>query len=129
MPFSLATLTSLDNFWTGGVFGSPRRFNPARTLYIGNGTSQVIGAFISGQVRDGNSTNELNLSLVADADVLADPFYNIRSRGPESDFPLDVDNVTFALNIVDKLAGETKFLDIRNRRRLHRTLEEFEKSI
>ncbi|MBT3570356.1 MAG: hypothetical protein HN494_16010, partial [Opitutae bacterium] len=121
--------TSLDNFWTGGVFGSPRRFNPARTLYQGNGTSQVIGAFISGQVRDGNSTNELNLSLVADADVLADPFYNIRSRGPESDFPLDVDNVTFALNIVDKLAGETKFLDIRNRRRLHRTLEEFEKSI
>ncbi|MBU63630.1 MAG: hypothetical protein CMI26_14130 [Opitutae bacterium] len=121
--------TSLDNFWTGGVFGSPRRFNPARTLYMGNGTSQVIGAFISGQVRDGNSTNEVNLSLVADADVLADPFYNIRSRGPESDFPLDVDNVTFALNIVDKLAGETKFLDIRNRRRLHRTLEEFEKSI
>ena len=121
--------TSLDNFWTGGVFGSPRRFNPARTLYQGNGASQVIGAFITGQVQDGNSTNELNLTLVADADVLADPFYNIRSRGPESDFPLDVDNVTFALNIVDKLAGETKFLDIRNRRRLHRTLVEFEKSI
>ena len=124
-----AGATSLDNFWTGGVFGSPRRFNPARTLYQGNGASQVIGAFITGQVQDGNSTNELNLTLVADADVLADPFYNIRSRGPESDFPLDVDNVTFALNIVDKLAGETKFLDIRNRRRLHRTLEEFEKSI
>jgi ABC-type uncharacterized transport system involved in gliding motility auxiliary subunit len=61
--------------------------------------------------------------------VLADPFYNIRSRGPDSDFPLDVDNVTFSLNVVDQLTGETRFLNVRNRRRLHRTLEEFEKSI
>ena len=126
---NLAGTTSLDNFWTGGVFGSPRRFNPERTLYQGNGEAQVIAAAISGKVSDGNQTNQMNVILVADSDVLADPFFNIRSRGPESDFPLDVDNVTFALNLIDKLSGADQLLDIRNRRRLHRTLEEFEKSI
>ena len=61
--------------------------------------------------------------------MLADPFFNIRSRGPESDFPLDVDNVTLSLNLIDSLAKEDRLLEIRNRRRLHRTLQEFEKSI
>ena len=127
---NLSGTTSLDNFWTGGVFGTPRRFNPDRTLYRGNGESEVIAASISGSVVDGNGTNELsNVILVADAGVLADPFFNIRSRGPDSDFPLDVDNVTFSLNLIDQLGKEDRLLEIRNRRRLHRTLEEFEKSI
>ena len=126
---NLAGTTSIDNFWTGGVFGSPRRFNPQRTLYSGNGNAEILAANITGPVEDGNQTNNMNVILVADADVLADPFFNIRSRGPDSDFPLDVDNVTLCLNIVDSLSGENSLLDIRNRRRLHRTLEEFEKSI
>ena len=125
----LSGTTSLDNFWTGGVFGTPRRFNPDRTLYPGSGQSEVIAAEIKGSVLDGNNTNQMNVILVADIDVLADPFFNIRSRGPESDFPLDVDNVTLSLNLIDSLAKEDKLLDIRNRRRLHRTLQEFEKSI
>ncbi len=126
---NLSGTTSLDNFWTGGVFGSPRRFNPDRTLYRGTGAAEVIAASITGTVADGNQTNELDVILVADADVLADPFFNIRSRGPDSDFPLDVDNVTFSLNLIDQLGKEDRLLEIRNRRRLHRTLEEFEKSI
>ena len=126
---NLSGTTSLDNFWTGGVFGSPRRFNPDRTLYRGTGAAEVIAASITGTVADGNQSNELNVILVADADVLADPFFNIRSRGPDSDFPLDVDNVTFSLNLIDQLGKEDRLLEIRNRRRLHRTLEEFEKSI
>ena len=89
----------------------------------------MIAASISGDIKDGNQTNQINVVLVADVDMLADPFFNIRSRGPESDFPLDVDNVTLSLNLIDHLSGENSLLDIRNRRRLHRTLEEFEKSI
>ena len=126
---NLAGTTSVDNFWTGGVFGSPRRFNPDRTIYAGSGDAEIIAANISGSVKDGNQTNQMNVILVADADVLADPFFNIRSRGPDSDFPLDVDNVTLCLNLIDSLSGENSLLEIRNRRRLHRTLEEFEKSI
>ncbi|MDC0646182.1 Gldg family protein [Opitutales bacterium] len=125
----LAGTTSLETFWTGGVFGTPRRFNPDRTKYSGSGAQEIIAASISGNVEDGNQTNQINVILVADVDMLADPFFNIRSRGPESDFPLDVDNVTLALNLIDDLSGETSLLEIRNRRRLHRTLEEFEKSI
>ena len=121
--------TSLDNFWTGGVFGTPRRFNPQRTLYSGSNLSETIGASIGGSVQDGNKTNDINVILIADIDVLADPFFNIRSRGPESDFPLDVDNVTLSLNLIDSLAKEDQLLQIRNRRRIHRTLQEFEKSI
>ena len=112
-----------------GRLRTPRRFNPDRTLYPGSGGQEVIAATISGAVRDGNQTNQINVVLVADVDMLADPFFNIRSRGPESDFPLDVDNVTLSLNLIDHLSGEKSLLDIRNRRRLHRTLEEFEKSI
>ena len=126
---SLAGTTSLETFWTGGVFGTPRRFNPDRTRYTGSGAQEVIAATISGDIKDGNQTNNINVVLVADVDMLADPFFNIRSRGPESDFPLDVDNVTLSLNLIDHLSGEDSLLDIRNRRRLHRTLEEFEKSI
>lgn len=125
----LAGTTGLENFWTGGMFGSPRRFNPDRTTYPGSGNSEVIAAAISGIVEDSNGTNNLDVILVADLDVLADPFYNIRSRGPDAEFPLDVDNVTFSLNLIDQLADEESLLDIRNRRRLHRTLEEFEESI
>ena len=110
---NLAGTTSVDNFWTGGVFGSPRRFNPDRTLYAGSGDAEVIAANISGSVKDGNQTNQMNVILVADADVLADPFFNIRSRGPDSDFPLDVDNVTLCLNLVDSLSGENSLLEIR----------------
>ena len=126
---ALAGTTSLETFWTGGVFGTPRRFNPDRTEYPGSGAQEIIAAAISGKVEDGNQTNQINVILVADVDMLADPFFNIRSRGPESDFPLDVDNVTLALNLIDDLSGEGSLLEIRNRRRLHRTLEEFEKSI
>ena len=125
----LAGTTSLENFWTGGIFGSPRRFNPERTTFKGNGRQEVIAAAISGSVKDGNQTSQLDVILVADLDVLADPFYNIRSQGPDSSFPLDVDNVTFSLNLIDRLAGENSLLDIRNRRRQHRTLVEFEKNI
>jgi ABC-type uncharacterized transport system involved in gliding motility auxiliary subunit len=125
----LSGTTSLDNFWTGGVFGTPRRFNPARTTYSDSAGAEIIAASISGTVPDGNQTNNINVILVADIDVLADPFFNIRSRGPESDFPLDVDNVTFSLNLIDSLTKEDHLLEIRNRRRLHRTLESFEKSI
>ena len=109
--------------------GQPRRFNKNRTVYPGDGSSEVIAASITGTVLDGNQSNQMNVILVADSDVLADPFFNIRSRGPDSDFPLDVDNVTLCLNLIDKLSGENSLLEIRNRRRLHRTLEEFEKSI
>ena len=125
----LAGTTSLETFWTGGVFGTPRRFNPDRTRYPGSGEQEVIAATISGAVKDGNQTNQINVVLVADVTCLQILSLIYAAAAPSLTSPLDVDNVTLSLNLVDHLAGETSLLDIRNRRRLHRTLEEFENSI
>jgi hypothetical protein len=122
----LSGTTSLDNFWTGGFFGSPRNPNPDRTTYPGTGAQETIAAIISGPVKDGNRSSLLNVVLVADVDILSDAFYDIRSN-PER-FPAKLDNVTFSLNLIDHLAKEERLLEIRNRRRLHRTLKEFEES-
>jgi ABC-type transport system involved in multi-copper enzyme maturation permease subunit len=119
--------TSLDNFWTGGFFGSPRSPNPDRTTHPGKGKQETIAAAISGPVKDGNKSSDLNVVLVADVDVLTNDFYDIRSNPHQ--FPAKLDNVTLSLNLIDHLSKEERLLEIRNRRRLHRTLEEFEKSI
>ena len=119
----------------------PRTENfPDEFVYVGGGDGTLGATEVTSELQyllftcpgtlyDAGTSSLTFVILIADADVLADPFYNIRSRGPDSDFPLDVDNVTFSLNVVDQLTGESRFLHVRNRRRLHRTLEEFEKSI
>ena len=118
--------TSLDDFWTGGFMGQARRFNPDRTTYDGIGVPYVTAAAITGKVNDGNVTNDLQVIVVADADLLAAPFYGLR-REPNPNFPLDVDNVMFSLNVMDQLTGEHDILNVRNRRREHRSLIRIEK--
>ncbi|MBL8830019.1 MAG: Gldg family protein [Planctomycetaceae bacterium] len=68
---------------------------------------------------------ELNVMLVADIDCLAPDFFGLRSQtgNPErADFNLTLDNVTFVLNLLDELSGDTRFIPIRSRRPHHRTL-------
>ena len=57
-------------------------------------------------------------------------FFNLRAQGeqPGSDVNLVLDNVTFVLNVLDHLAGDNRFIDIRKRRRQHRTLTRIESS-
>lgn len=117
--------TSLHDFWTGGIM-ERRRPNPRRTTYDGQGAQYVTAAAITGKVADGNVINDLNVIVVADADLHLPDFYHLR-REPNPNFPLDLDNIAFALNVMDKLAGETNMLDVRNRRRVHRNLTDLEK--
>jgi len=67
---------------------------------------------------------EVNVVLVADVDVLHAAFFRVRALGPieEAGIHFDFDNVTFVLNVLDVLAGDERFLDLRKRRPKHRTL-------
>ena len=71
---------------------------------------------------------KINVVLVADIDMLTPAFFAIREEGerPEAEVHFDFDNVTFILNVLDSLAGEEQFLELRKRRPVHRTLTRIE---
>ncbi|MGE4550837.1 MAG: Gldg family protein, partial [Opitutales bacterium] len=123
--------TNSAEFWKTSLFGQREGFNSERTTVLQR-DNHVLAAKITGKVRpkgDSNASNFIDVTLVADSDVVGDPFFDIRNRGGHEDFPLDVDNVTFVLNLIDELAKDDRFIDIRARRIRHRTLSAFEDSI
>jgi ABC-2 type transport system permease protein len=67
----------------------------------------------------------LNAIVVADVDLLYGVFFALRSMGEDPRNPIpkwNLDNVPLVLNIIDALAGESRFLNIRKRRPQHREL-------
>ena len=70
----------------------------------------------------------VNAVVVADIDMLSQDFFRLREQGdmPEVGIHFDFDNVTFVLNVLDELAGDQRFIDIRKRRPSHRTLARIE---
>ena len=66
--------------------------------------------------------------VVADIDLLDGRIFGLRNR-PDEVFGLDFDNVSFALNVLDSLSGDDRFLDIRKRKPKHRTLEQIEATV
>jgi len=68
--------------------------------------------------------SQINVILVADVDMLSPGIFALREKGdiPELGIYLQFDNVTFVLNALDALAGNNDYLEIRKRRRIHRTL-------
>jgi len=66
--------------------------------------------------------------VVSDIDLLSGVFFELRNRREEA-FNFDFDNVTFALNVLDWLAGDETFMEIRKRRPRHRTLERIDAAV
>lgn len=71
---------------------------------------------------------ELKVAVVADIDMFYSAFFRLRQQGadPDAEVHLDLDNVTFVLNLLDVLSGDDRFVQIRSRRPAHRTLTRIE---
>lgn len=109
----------LDQVLQRNFFGG-RALNPARR-HIKDGREKVLACRVSGTPSE--SDRPLDVIFVADLDLVSSQFFQLRRQGFED---LQFDNVTFILNCVDELAGQTEFIDLRKRRPQHRTLVRLE---
>jgi ABC-2 type transport system permease protein len=74
------------------------------------------------------ATAPVRAVVVTDIDLLEGRIFGLRSR-PDEVFGLDFDNVELALNLLDTLAGDDRFIEIRKRKPKHRTLERIEDAV
>jgi ABC-2 type transport system permease protein len=67
---------------------------------------------------------KLDVVLVADIDWIAPIIFRLREMGQDPDSVIDFkfQNVAFVLNILDSLANDDRFVDLRKRSRSHRIL-------
>lgn len=85
-----------------------------------------------GKTAGPGSKDDAGLSKVfycADIDLMVPMFLQIRARPDEEDVKWEFENVTFMLNVVDTLSGETDYVNIRKRKPLHATLQVVEARI
>ena len=68
---------------------------------------------------------EINVVYVSDIDILSSAFLALRAR-PDEEVEFKFDNVTFVLNILDILASDDRFVNIRKRQTRHSTLKAIE---
>jgi ABC-2 type transport system permease protein len=67
----------------------------------------------------------VNVIYVGDIDLLHSEFVQLRNQ-PNSEINFRFDNVPFVLNVIDAVAGDNRFLEIRTRKPRHSTLKTVE---
>ena len=70
----------------------------------------------------------VNVVVTADVDLFSQPVFALRERGEITELGVHFrfDNVAFVLNILDSLAGDSRFIEVRKRRPAHHTLARIE---
>ncbi len=104
---------------------------PPRALGETTPQTHVLAARIRGGAKPADENGEeavadRNLIVLGDLDLFGDLFFQMNARGGDVDGDgLDdvrFDNVPFLLNLVDSLAGDDRFLELRRRRQTFRRL-------
>lgn len=121
-------------------FLGPTGLNPRRRQIQTNQT-YTLAAHITGKPAPTPIANQdqaalaqpanLNVVLVSDIDMLYSVFFALRARGADPNDPVsfNLDNVSLVLNTLDYLAGDDRFIEIRKRRPVYRTLRAVEDRI
>jgi ABC-2 type transport system permease protein len=113
--------------WTRNFFGRGS-LNTARKHEPRWNEERVLAAASTGivkPVKEGQREARVNVVLLCDMDFISPVFFEVRREQWWEN--IEFDNVTFFLNCVDALAGDSAFIELRKRRPRHRTLEEVEK--
>lgn len=107
------------------IFGG-RQLAPAASYKVDD-ESHIIAAMV--RPKDSKPPSEETKSdgvyaiFVSDVDMVHDVMFNVWQQQM---YDLKIDNVLFVLNCVDYLAGDERFIELRKRRAMHRTLTTLE---
>jgi len=110
------------------VFEKPGKEAMVLAVAIERKASRAAAVEGDAAAKPAAETATIRAVVVADIDMLDGRIFGLRNR-PDEVFGLDFDNVTFALNLLDSLAGDDRFLEIRKRKPRHRTLERIEDTV
>ncbi|MBK9383300.1 MAG: Gldg family protein [Planctomycetes bacterium] len=113
--------TSFQSFQRPNMFGMPE-FDPNPPIRRTIRADRAMACRVRGKLKPEDS-KPIDLVFVADVDMISNEFYSLRG-GQGS--PFNFDNITFALNAIDELAGDRSFVELRKRRPLQRTLSTIE---
>lgn len=117
-------VVAYPSLFQAGFFGREEP-NPF-VRYVGAGRQSTLAARVKGSIpapAGGGDAASINAVVVADLDAMSPWFHQIRDDAPKG---LEFDNLTFVLNAVDVVAGDTSYVELRKRRPKHRTLERYE---
>jgi ABC-2 type transport system permease protein len=108
--------------------GSPTAVRTVKASGEGEASPGDKAASEKGSSDSKTDQKSINVVYVADIDLLSTPFVRIRAQ-PDQELHWRFDNVTFVLNVLDVLAGDDRYVDIRKRKTKLSTLKVVEARI
>lgn len=129
-----------DDLIESGFGGTQLKQDPRRTpdkyakqvaFHISGRREKASTSESKKDIPPSSEEEEINCIFVADIDLISDQMFLMREQGlrpSEEADPIEFDNVTFVLNAVDVLVGDTDLVSLRTRRARHRTLSRVEEA-